>query len=790
MMLIFAGVLFQRCSPVRHLKQDEYLLQRNVIQQNRTHVSASEMMNYMRQKPNRKILNILRFHLQMYNLVDQEKEALRQEERVTKRAELNKRRKEKGKKLKSEEPGSFNQWLLSIGEKPVLIDTFLSQKSAGQIELLLKNKGYFNATVSDTMVIYANKKKRAKAIYRINAGRPYTIKNLDIECQDPIMNLLIMNDYQNSIIKQGMIFENELLDKERSRITEQLRDEGYFNFNRSFITYSADTGAGDHEVNITLTVNNIIRKVPGYSDSLEELMHKRYVINDIYIVTDHQPQAKNRSDLDTLLFNQYTFVSDGPLKMKPKILKNNFFINKNDFYRKSRVEQTYGRLMELRAFKFINIQFNEKEADSNLLDCFILLTPAAKQSLTLETQGTNTSGNLGIAANINYGNRNMLKGIENFELRLSGALEAQPIINPSDDITIQPYLPFNTIQAGPTMSITIPKLLAPFRMEEKRNIKTIISTGLNYQLRPDYSRSVINVTYGYTWRHKQTTHIFNPVELNYLRVGLSPSFQQLLDNLNNLFFKNAFRPQFIAAMRYSYIITNQNPSKVSDYRYFRFNAESAGLLLNLTRNFYQNPEQQNNQFVVLGVPYSQYLRLDTDFRFFKALPNGQSFVIRNILGIGLPYGNSSVMPFDKSFFGGGANGNRAWLIRTLGPGSYQNPSGVRIDQIGDIKIETSAEYRTKIYKYFESAIFVDAGNIWLTENDTQRPGAVFELNRFYREFAVGAGLGIRLNFNFFILRLDAAHPMHDPSKAQGNRWQFNDLELKRVNFNFAIGYPF
>jgi outer membrane protein assembly factor BamA len=165
-------------------------------------------------------------------------------------------------------------------------------------------------------------------------------------------------------------------------------------------------------------------------------------------------------------------------------------------------------------------------------------------------------------------------------------------------------------------------------------------------------------------------------------------------------------------------------------------------------------------------------------------------VIRNILGIGLPYGNSSVMPFDKSFFGGGANGNRAWLIRTLGPGSYQNPSGVRIDQIGDIKIEMSAEYRTKIYKYFESAIFVDAGNIWLTENDTQRPGAVFELNRFYREFAMGGGLGIRLNFNFFILRLDAAHPMHDPSKAQGNRWQFNDLELKRVNFNFAIGYPF
>ncbi|MFN4122476.1 MAG: BamA/TamA family outer membrane protein [Flavobacteriales bacterium] len=747
------------------------------------------MMNYMRQKPNRKILGILRFHLQMHNLVDQAAEERAQQERIRKRAELNRKRKEKGKKPKKEEPGSFNQWLLSIGEKPVILDTFAAKKSAEQVELLLKNKGYFNARVEDS-ISYRQKRKRATIHYQLIAGTAYRIRNVQTTCDDPIMNLLIKNDFENSLIKTGEIFETENLDFERSRITELLRNEGYFNFNRSFISYSADTGVGNHEVDITLIVNNIIRKVPGYADSIEEQRHKRFLINDIYVVTDHQPQNRNRGELDTLLFNEYVFISEGMLNQKPKILKANFFINKGDFYRKSRVEYTYSRLMELRAFKFINIQFEQTEAESNLLNCYILLTPAAKQSITLETQGTNTSGNLGIAANINYGNRNLLKGIENFELRLTGALEAQPIINPADDATIRPYLPFNTIQAGPVMSLTIPKFIGPINLDEKRNIRTLITTGLNYQLRPDYSRSVFNVTYGYTWKRKQETHIFNPVELNYLRVGLSPSFQELLENLNNLFFLNAFKPQFIAAMRYSYIKTNQNPSKIQDYQYFRFNAESAGLLLNLTRNFYANPAQINDQFIVLGVPYSQYFRFDTDYRFFKALPQFQSFVFRGVVGVGLPYGNSTVMPFDKSFFGGGANGNRAWLIRTLGPGSYQNPSGVRIDQIGDIKLETSVEYRAKIYSYFESAIFIDAGNIWLMEDDIQRPGAVFDFSRFYKEFGVGGGLGLRLNFNFFILRLDAAHPLHDPSMDEGSRWRFNHLELRRVNFNFAIGYPF
>jgi outer membrane protein assembly factor BamA len=787
--LLFLLVL-QACSPTRHLRDDQYLLRRNVVLNNNTHVSNSEMMNFVRQKPNRKILGIFRFHLQTYNLVNVSKEEKRQEERIKKRAEKNRIREEKGKKPRREEPRSFNQWLLSIGEKPVLADSNLVERSSAQIELLLKTKGYFDATVTDSFTVN-KRRKMITAFFTISASTPYRITEIDVECNDPVIYNLVRSDAKNSLLKDSMIFENEVMDNERNRITEFLRNEGYFNFNRSFISYTADTGVGNRQVALTLTINEILKKVSGYADSTIDVHHKRYVINDIFVVADHQPQTRHHSELDTLLFNQFNFVSSGLLQIKPKILKSNFFINKGELYNKSRVEYTYSRLSELRAFKFINIQFKEVDENNNLLDCYVLLTPAAKQSVTMEIQGTNTSGNLGIAGGLNYGNKNLFKGIENFEIRLNAALEAQPILNPSEEnTTIRPYLPFNTIQLGPTMTLTIPKFLGPFKIDDKRNIKTKFTTGFNYQLRPDYNRSIFNVTYGYTWKRRQETHILNPVELNYLNVRLSPAFSDLLESLNNLFFINAFKPQFISAMRYSYIYSNQDASKIANYRYFRINLETAGMLLNLSRNFYSNPEQVDEQFTVFNVPYSQYFRIDTDFRYFKALPRFQSFVIRNVLGIGLPYGNSTVMPFEKSFFGGGANGNRAWFIRSLGPGGFQKPDGVRFDQIGDLKIETSMEYRAKIYKFLETALFTDIGNIWLTKVDEQRPDANFDITRFYKEFGIGAGLGFRFNFNFFILRLDAAHPIHDPSFAEGARWQFNNLKMKRVNFNFAIGYPF
>lgn len=788
--ILSVAAAMQSCSPTRHLKPNEHLLQKNVILNNNTHLESAEMLNYVRQKPNRKILGFYRFHLQVYNLVNLEKEEKRNNERIKKRAALNQNRLAKGKRARREEPRNFNQWLLSIGEPPVIADTMLIKRSSGQIALLLKNKGYFDAEVRDSFTVL-KRKQMIKVFYDLKTSEPYRIHKVDIACEDPVIFSLVNSNFSNCLIKEGAIFDNEILDAERNRITEFLRNDGFYNFNKNFISFTADTGLGNRRVDISLNISGVLKRVEGYADSLIEVNHKRFSINNIYIISDHQPQLKDRIQVDTLYFNQFQFISSGTLQIKPKILKANFFINKGDLYRKSRVEYTYNRLSELKAFKFINIQFQENNEEDNLLDCFVYLTPAAKQSFTIETQGTNSSGNLGIAGNINYGNKNLFKGIENFEFRLNAALEAQPIINPADDNTnIQPYLPFNTIQAGPSLSLLIPKFIGPFSIDEKRNIKTRISTSYNYQLRPDYNRSVINVTYGYTWKRKQETHIFNPVEMNYLRVQLSPAFNELLENLNNLFFKNAFKPQFISAMRYSYISSNQNPAKVTDYRYFRFNAESAGMLLNLSRNFYQNPEQSDDQFTIFGVPFSQYFRFDTDFRIFKALPRFQALVFRNILGIGLPYGNSTVMPFEKSFFGGGANGNRAWFIRTLGPGSFAKPDGIRLDQIGDLKIEFSFEYRAKVYKFFETAYFIDAGNIWLTQDDPLRPGSKFQLNRFYKEFGIGSGIGIRLNFNFFILRLDAAHPFHDPAQLLGERWQFNQLMLKKVNFNFAIGYPF
>ncbi len=794
MVWLFAG----GCSPVRRLNEGECLLHKNKIIGNNSTVSDAILLAYVKQKPNRKILNLWRFHLQVYNLVNLKRAQDRYNAKLEKRALKNDKRKAAGKKPLSDEPVSFSNWLLEIGEAPVVVDTFQINRSAVQLQLYLRNHGYFNALVNDS-VVFNPARKRADVFYLINSEKPYTIENIEYVIEDQTIREIFMRNWAQSLVRKGNIFDSDILEKERDRITSLLKNEGYFAFVKNYINYSADTTIGNRKINLQLQIENPAKAVTGFIDSTIESRHIRYKINNIFITSDYNLRPDSAVDADTLYFDNVHYISSNGLKFRPRAIKPSVSIKKGDLYSKEDIDQTYRRIAELNAFKFINLNFQPVGSDStNLLDLNIRLSPRKRQSFTFETQGTNTAGNFGVAMNLIYQNRNLIKGLELFEMRLTGALEVQRILGNIDneDGAVASFLPFNTILLGPEVSLVLPKIPKVFYFLGPNNRKTRIATYFNYQQRPDYFRSIFTSVYGFSANKNRRINLaFNPAEINFVNVNLSPSFESLLNSSNNLFLKNSFKSQFISAGKFTRTYNSQVVGATKAFNFLQWNFESAGLLLNASRSFFKSPGVESagtpdEKYIVFGIPYSQYIKFDSDYRYFRYFSNARSIGFRAITGLGIPYGNSTVMPFEKSFFVGGANSIRAWIARSLGPGGFRDTTGIRIDQIGDIKLEWNLEYRQKLYGVFEGAMFIDAGNVWLRKKDPQRELAEFQFNRFYKEIAIGAGMGLRLNFDFFIIRLDAAHPLREPGYPLKERWSFNRLALKNVNFNFGIGYPF
>lgn len=783
------------CSPTKKVPEGEKLLNRNIIIDNDSELSDSELSTYIRQKPNKKIFGFWRFHLWIYSTVNQERFEKRYNKRLKKREQQNKRRALEGKKPKNKEPISLAKWRLEVGEAPVLVDEVLMNRSALQIELYLKNNGYFYANVRDTLLSVKRKKKMLHAGYIIDAGKPYRIQNVNYSIKDPIVESLVNSRIKNALVRKNDLYKTDVLDDERNRITDFLKNRGYYSFSKSYISYKADTSAGDHKVDITLKITNPVKRIPGYVDSTISHNHIRYRIKDIYVTGDYSIRSNNKKVADTLYFDNIHYISEGLLGFRPKAIKPAIFVKRGDLYNKKYAEKTYRRISEFGTFKFINVEYNQVNPDSSdLLDCEIQVSPKPRHGYTVQTQGTNTAGNLGVALDLIYQNNNLFRGLELFEARINGALEVQQIVNDvnNENETIQEFLPFNTILFGPEVSISLPKIPKFFGFLGKASARTKIVAAYNFQQRPDYQRSIFNTTYGFSAkRNNRVTNILNPAEINFVNVNLRPSFENLLNQSNNLFLKNSFQSQLISGMRYTFIYNGQRIGESKNFFFFQFNSESSGVLLNATRNLYANPGiNDDGKFVIFGVPYSQYVRIDSDIRYYRYMGKTSSIAMRNIIGLGVPYNNSDVMPFAKSFFVGGANSMRAWIARSLGVGGYSPEGEIRFDQIGDIKLEYNIEYRAKLYKLFEGAVFVDAGNIWLRRKDDARPLADFKFDRFYKEIAIGAGLGLRLNFDFFIIRVDAAHPFREPSFSENDRWSFGRIKMSSVTFNLGIGYPF
>ena len=754
------------CSVLRNTPEGSYLLDKNIIKLDRSKYKE-DVGAIIKQKPNRKILGLFRFHLGVYYLAD------------------------RGKQNK------FKNWFkTTIGEKPVLLDSALAQKSIQQIGIYMQKNGFFNSNCKDS-IVRNEKNNTAKIYYIIKSEEPYRYRNVYYEVADKNIYDEVMKDTASTLILKEDIYSSAILQKERIRISDNIRNSGYYLFNPQYITFSIDSSLKSNHVDVFIKISNpSINTRDSLANADDMLVHRKCIIEEIAIDMKYDPIVlKSRITADSVIVNNYIFRSDSDsvYLYKPIRILDQVFVEPNTLFSQEKADITYKLLGDLNVFRFVSIKYRPLPGIDSLgrikLKSEILLSPAPRQEYKIEAEGTNSGGNLGVASDLVYKNKNIFRGAESLVLKFKAGIEIQRAFG---DTTYERRGLFNAYEIGSEVSLNFPRFLTPFNLtknSEIRNPNTSFSTGFSVQSRPEYYRQLATLSFFYSWRqNKYIRHFIYPGEINYVNVTLDPLFEKQLNDLNDPTVLISYSDQLIADSRYSFIYSNQSINKTKNYSFLRINTEFAGNSIYLAKKISGEQNQQNEKSSLFGVVYAQYLRPDIDYRYYTNSKFNRTFVSRIYTGIGLPYGNSVALPFEKSYFAGGPNDLRAWRSRSVGPGSSKTNSN--FERNGEFKISLNFEYRFDIFKNLKGAVFTDIGNVWLLRNNETRPEAVFKFNRFYNEFAIGSGIGARYDFNFFVIRIDAAAQIKDPAQDVGERWVFKVGAINDYIFNLGIGYPF
>jgi outer membrane protein assembly factor BamA len=768
-----------------------------------------ELESYIRQQPNKKILFFIPFHLTVHNMASHLKDrSAAKEARINKKIE---KLKVKGKKIDNlkwerKKTRTVRSWLMeTIGEAPVLLDTTKTEYTLRQMELYLKTTGHFNTKVTQEYKFFRNN-RTVSVVYNVEGGTPYTIRNFQWTTDDQGIKSAIANIMDESLISQGIQYNEDVFDAERDRITTFLRNNGYYHFSKSFIVFEADTSLGIHQADLTMTIKSYMIKSPTNPDEFLTSKHPRSKVGKIWFNFDYRLDGSNIAVLDTVkidykpfkkdsIFKTFYFIYEKKMSFTPRTILRKCFIRTGDLVSVQNAMKTNNGLSSLGNFKYINIRFVETGIDSlgfTIMDAHIEMSRTKKQVVYAEIEGTNSSGNLGISGSVSYRNRNTFRGAEALSLKLRGAMEVQSITGEiqEDEENIINTLPFNTIELGAETELSLPRFLFPLAdkyFTERNAPKSNISTGVFFQMRPDYTRYLGNFSLTYEWKETaQKLHQLTPIFINIVRIFPDSLFSAMIEQFSRPL-QTSYKDHLIAGGRWSYTYATKSSTNSRKYMLLRANIETAG---NVFRYFSSEfgGAMEGETFYLLGIRFAQYTRGDIDIRQYFNITENTSLVFRWFTGLGIPYGNIDVLPFEKRYSAGGSNDIRAWKFRSLGPGVYSDDSN--FDKTGDLSLVMNIEYRFPIYDILQSALFVDAGNIWMIRDYEDYPGGTFQLNSFYKQIALGAGIGIRLNFGYFIFRLDAGVPLHDPALSEGERWLGIKDAPKRTNLNFGIGYPF
>ena len=759
--LILFIVLLSACSTTKFVKEGEYLLDEVKITSDTKAVKPSEMKLYVRQQPNTKWFSIFKTPLHVYSLSG------------------------------TKHPNRwYNKFFRKIGDAPVIYNAGDAIRSKDEIEKAVQNLGYLGATVEQKT---KTKKKKLVLSYHISAGEPYKVRHITRVINDSIINFILENDTTSTLLKSGMNLNVSVLDAERDRITRKLSNTGYYRFNKDYISYQADTVLNSRSVDITMFLHP-------FRDKLTNVIqpHPQFKLNQVAFIANYD--LMQSTGLDAISINQSTSYDGYPiyykdkLYLRPKIMIDASALKPHQLYNASDVQRTYSNMGRLAALKYTNINFVENQSDSTLLNAYVLLTRAKDKSVSFELDGTNSAGDLGAAAAVSFQHRNLFRGSETFNVRLRGAFEAITSLPGYDDKN------FNEI--GVETSVNFPRFLFPFLSSDfKQKIRANTEFGLlyNYQIRPEFTRIQTSGNWSYKWHKKSSqTFRFDLLNINYLYMpSISEKFKNdYLQGDKNYILEYNYKDRMILNTAFSYSFNSQQLSaftqtqKKSSYS-FRVAFESAGNMLYAISNLVNSKKNADGEYKLLSIPYAQYLKGDFSFTRNYVVDERNSFAFHISLGLAYPYGNATVIPFEKRYFAGGANSVRGWSVRKLGPGSFAG-DGNFLNQSGDIKLDLSAEYRTQLFGPLHGAFFIDAGNIWTIREYDSQPGGQFEFNKFYKQIAVAYGLGLRLDFDFFVVRFDGGMKAVNPEFKSGkDKYPIIRPNLKRdFAFHFAVGYPF
>jgi hypothetical protein len=764
-LLLFAFIVTS-CNPTKYVPEGETLLNENHIIINKEGVSKNDLMPYIKQKPNKRIFGS-RFHLGLYNLSNLEKQKWP------------------------------HKWLREIGEEPVIFDPYATAKSKDQIKSYVSSKGYFDGKVMETIQT-ANRK--SDVFYNVDLLPPYTIRNIHYEISDINIRKLYYFDSIDCVIERGKPYDVAVLQAERARFERLVKDHGFYGFSGEHIFFRVDSTIGNRQVDIYYGVKNYTKI--DESNRITVGLHPIYRVKDIYIYPDFVPKdaleggdAYNNS-LDTINYRGYYFVSPKPKSViKYDLIIQSLYLKPGSTFNVTNSEQSQAHLLTLKVFRLVNIYYNDAVADESykgsdlLLNCNIQLTLLSQQSYKVELEGTNSEGDLGGALNLIYQHKNLFHGAELFSLKLKGAYEAFTQLN---------SIHGSTQEYGIETSLRLPKFLVPF-LEKERFIKkfnptTILSAAYDYQAMPVFTRTMATATFGYDWKAgSYQEHKVNPLQLHFVKLppeSIDSAFKARIESSSYMAY--SYKDVLILGGGYSYIYNNQKINKSRDYWFLRVNAEASGNLPAVVSKL-SGAKKVDSSYNIFGQPFAQYIRTDLDLKYNYTFNDAGSIVYRGFVGVGIPYGNSKAVPFEKQYFGGGANGIRAWQVRSLGPGSTKpDTTTTFLNETADIKLEGNVEYRFKLFWILEGALFLDAGNIWTYNKDIDRPGSQFKFNKFYKEFAVGTGTGFRFDFKFVIGRIDVGMKLRDPSISDGSKWIVVNRAYNKDDFTvvIGIGYPF
>ncbi len=765
-LIIAAVAMLSSCSITRHVPDGQYLLDdvKIVVDDNET-IKQADLINYLRQQPNHEVLGGMKLQLMVYNISGRDSTS------------------------------RFNRWIRRIGSAPVVYDHVLTDASVTQLTKALQNRGYLHSHVTADTFARPDKKK-IKVQYNVTTNSPHYISSIAYNIPNDTIRDIIMADSASFLIKPDEHFDRNVLEQERQRITARLRDHGYYAFNKEYITFNADTAYGERSVNLVLNVMPPYRndKMPFYDK------HRPFYVRNVKFITNydpiemHDPNSFNATD--SIRYNGIDILYGDDKYIRPSVIDENCFITPGSVYKASNTDKTYESLSRLGIIKFVNISYSVVgEIDGAVwLDATVLLTKGKSQNVSLSLEGTNSEGDLGFGVGTSYQHRNIGHGAEVLTTKFKASYE-------SLSGNISGLINDNYQEYSGDVSIMFPKFKFPFlkkSFKQKVLATTELTTTFSYQERPEYTRIIAGAGWKYHWTNKNnmTRHVLDLVDLNY--VYLPKSRSNFLDSISNPLLRYSYEDHFILRAGYVYYHTNKLPSNgyrqrfQSDFYTFRAGVETAGNFLYGMSKLFGQKKRDDGSYRVFDINYSQYIKGEIDYTYTHRFSPRHMVAFHSGFGIGIPYGNSTILPFEKRFYAGGANGVRGWSVRTLGPGAFRGNNSVTnfINQCGDIRLDFNMEYRAKLFWVLELGAFIDAGNIWTIKEYDNQPDGVFKFDKFYKQIALAYGLGLRFDFTYFLIRLDLGMKAHNPAKGEEPWPIFHPNWSRDSAIHFSVGYPF